>query len=124
MDGILHCGWSRTTLECEPGSVDGFTAVAPTILFVHSSVHIPHIGVSGGLYLAVLCLVGACALRLRCGSSPQCKIADVGIWRGLGEPMPMRKACVMVVDDDPAITDLLQIALEDAGYEGLIAIHG
>ena len=38
--------------------------------------------------------------------------------------MPTRKACVLVVDDDPAITALLQTALEDAGYEVLIAIDG
>jgi DNA-binding response OmpR family regulator len=36
----------------------------------------------------------------------------------------MAKARILVIDDDPVIVDMLQLALEKAGYEVLSAIDG
>jgi DNA-binding response OmpR family regulator len=36
----------------------------------------------------------------------------------------MAKARILVIDDDPIIVDMLQLALEKAGYEVLSAIDG
>jgi CheY-like chemotaxis protein len=36
----------------------------------------------------------------------------------------MAKGTVLVIDDDPAIVDFLEIALEDEGYRVLVAVDG
>jgi CheY-like chemotaxis protein len=36
----------------------------------------------------------------------------------------MAKGTVLVIDDDPAIVDFLEVALEDEGYRVLVAVDG